>query len=163
MFDFFKKKKAPEGYKMTAAADGKVIPMSEAKDPVFSSCALGNGVVIQPTGEVVIAPAAGTVTVTMDDSNHAVGLELEGGIEILIHIGVDTVELKGEGFESYIKNGDKVEAGAKLIHFDREALEAKGYCMEVMQIVMEGDKSAGVSYQTGMDAVAGETVVAEWK
>ena len=50
MFDFFKKKKAPEGYKMTAAADGKVIPMSEAKDPVFSSCALGNGVVIQPTG-----------------------------------------------------------------------------------------------------------------
>ena len=153
----------PEGYKMTAAADGKVIPMSEAKDPVFSSCALGNGVVIQPTGEVVVAPAAGTVTVTMDDSNHAVGLELEGGIEILIHIGVDTVELKGEGFESYIKNGDKVEAGAKLIHFDREALEAKGYCMEVMQIVMEGDKSAGVSYQTGMDAVAGETVVAEWK
>ena len=79
----------------------------------------------------------------MDDSNHAVGLELEGGIEILIHIGVDTVELKGEGFESYIKNGDKVEAGAKLIHFDREALEAKGYCMEVMQIVMEGDKSDG--------------------
>lgn len=160
MFGFLKKK-AP-AYEMAACADGKVIPMTEAKDPVFSSCALGNGVVICPTGDMTVAPADGTVTVTMDGSNHAVGMELSGGIEILIHIGVDTVNLKGEGFTSFVKSGDVVKAGQKLIGFDREGMEAKGYCMEVMQIVMDGETAAKIKYTTGMDAKAGETVVASW-
>ncbi len=96
MFHFFKKKQ--KSYEMAATADGKVIPMTDASDPVFSSCALGGGVVIRPTGTVVVAPADGRVTATMEGSNHAIGMELEGGLEILIHIGVDTVSLKGEGF-----------------------------------------------------------------
>jgi PTS system D-glucosamine-specific IIC component len=163
MFGFLKKKETKKDhYEMKATADGKVIPMTEAKDPVFSSCALGNGIVVCPTGNVVVAPADGKVTVTMEGSNHAVGMELEGGIEILIHIGVDTVELNGEGFTPLVKMGDKVKAGTELIRFDREALEAKGYCMEVMQIVMDGETAAKVQYTTGMDAVAGQTVVANW-
>ncbi|MCI8430521.1 MAG: PTS glucose transporter subunit IIA [Lachnospiraceae bacterium] len=161
MFGIFRKKQ--QEYKMMAAADGKVIPMAEAHDPVFSSCALGNGVVIRPTGGVVVAPADGKVTATMEGSNHAVGMELEGGIEILIHIGVDTVNLKGEGFTALVKSGDKVKAGAELIRFEREALEAKGYCMEVMQIVMDSETASKVQYVTGMDAAAGETEVAHWK
>ena len=162
MFGFLKKKEKSQASVMTACADGKVIPMSEASDAVFSSCALGNGVVICPTGNMTVAPADGTVTVTMDGSDHAVGMELEGGIEILIHIGVDTVNLKGEGFESFVKTGDAVKAGQKLIQFDREAMEAKGYCMEVMQIVMDSEEAARIKYTTGMDAKAGETVVAAW-
>lgn len=98
MFGLFKKKKVT--YEMKAVVDGAVVPMTEATDPVFSSCALGNGVVIRPTSDVIVAPADGTVTVTMDGSNHAIGLELTGGLEVLIHIGVDTVNLKGEGFEA---------------------------------------------------------------
>ncbi|MBR5510107.1 MAG: PTS glucose transporter subunit IIA [Lachnospiraceae bacterium] len=162
MFGFLKKKEKSQGSMMMACADGKVIPMSEANDPVFSSCALGNGVIICPTGNLTVAPADGTVTVTMDGSDHAVGLELESGIEILIHIGVDTVNLKGEGFESFVKTGDTVKAGQKLIQFDREAMEAKGYCMEVMQIVMDSEEASRIQYITGMDAKAGETVVASW-
>lgn len=162
MFNFFKKKDAKEAYEMKAAADGKVIPMSEASDAVFSSCALGGGVVICPTGNVVVAPADGKVSVTMDGSNHAVGMELAGGLEILLHIGVDTVNLKGEGFESLVNMGDEVKAGTELIRFDREGMEAKGYCMEIMQIVMDSDTAAKVQYSTGMDAKAGETVVARW-
>lgn len=162
MFGLFKKKEAKKAFEMTACADGKVIPMTEATDAVFSSCALGNGVVICPTGDLAVAPANGTVTVTMEGSNHAVGMELEGGIEILIHIGVDTVNLQGEGFTSYVKTGDVVKAGDKLIAFDREALEAKGYCMEVMQIVMESEVAEKIQYTTGVDAKAGETVVANW-
>lgn len=161
MFHFFKKKQ--ESYEMAATADGKVFPMTDASDPVFSSCALGNGVVIRPTGNVVVAPADGRVTATMEGSNHAVGMELEGGVEILIHIGVDTVSLKGEGFTALVKSGDKVKKGTELIRFEREALEAKGYCMEVMQIVMDGERSSGVQYHTGMDARAGETAVAVWQ
>lgn len=160
MFGIFRKKQ--QEYKMMATADGTVIPMTEAHDPVFSSCALGNGVVIRPAGSVVVAPADGKVTATMEGSNHAIGMELEGGIEILIHIGVDTVNLKGEGFTALVKSGDKVKAGAELIRFDREALEARGYCMEVMQIVMDSETASGVQYLTGMDAKAGETHVAHW-
>ncbi len=162
MFGFFKKKGTASAYEMKACADGKVIPMSEATDAVFSSCALGNGVVICPTGNVVVAPADGTITVTMDGSNHAVGMELKGGIEILLHIGVDTVSLKGEGFTSYVKSGDEVKAGDELIRFDREAMEAKGFCMEVMQIVMESEAAAKMEYTTGVEAKAGETVVGRW-
>ncbi len=161
MFHFFKKKQ--KSYEMAATADGKVIPMTDASDPVFSSCALGGGVVIRPTGTVVVAPADGRVTATMEGSNHAIGMELEGGLEILIHIGVDTVSLKGEGFTALVKSGDTVKKGTELIRFEREALEAKGFCMEVMQIVMDGEKSSGVQYHTGMDAQAGETVVAVWQ
>lgn len=162
MFNFFKKKEKQETHEMKAAADGKVIPMSEASDPVFSSCALGGGVVICPTGDVVVAPADGKVTVMMEGSNHAIGMELKGGLEILIHIGVDTVNLKGEGFQALVKPGAEVKAGTELIRFDREALEAKGYCMEVMQIVMESETASRVQYSTGIDARAGETSVARW-
>lgn len=163
MFGFFKKKEKQEVYEMRSCADGKVIPMTEASDPVFSSCALGGGVVICPTGDVVVAPADGTVTVTMEGSNHAIGMELKGGIEILLHIGVDTVNLKGEGFTPLVKSGDSVKAGTELIRFDREGLEAKGYCMEVMQIVMDSELASGIQYTTGVDAKAGETVVGTWK
>ena len=161
MFGLFKKKKVT--YEMKAVVDGTVVPMTEATDPVFSSCALGNGVVIRPTSDVIVAPADGTVTVTMDGSNHAIGLELAGGLEVLIHIGVDTVNLKGEGFEALAKTGDTVKAGDELIRFEREALEAKGYCMEIMQIVMEGEHSSDVQYTTGVTAKAGETLVGIWQ
>lgn len=161
MFGFFKKKQ--KEFEMKAVADGSVVPMTEASDAVFSSLALGNGVVIRPAGNVVVAPADGTITVTMENSNHAVGMELEGGIEILIHIGVDTVNLKGEGFTALVNAQEKVQAGTELIRFDREALEAKGYCMEVMQIVMESETASRVQYETNMEAKAGETVVARWQ
>ena len=75
---------------------------------------------------------------------------------------MDTVNLKGEGFTALVKSGDRVKAGTELIRFDREALEAKGYCMEVMQIVMDGETASRVQYMTGMPAKAGETEVAHW-
>lgn len=162
MFRLFGKKESREAHEMTAAADGKVIPMTEASDPVFSSGALGSGVVICPTGNAVVAPADGKVTVMMEGSNHAIGMELKGGLEILLHIGVDTVNLKGEGFQALVKTGAEVKAGTELIRFEREAMEAKGYCMEVMQIVMDSETASKVQYSTGMDAKAGETVVARW-
>lgn len=162
MFGMFKKKEEKKNYEMAATVDGVVIPMAEAQDAVFSSCTLGNGVVIRPTGNVVVAPAAGEVTVTMPGGNHALGMKLDSGIEILIHIGVDTVKLKGEGFTSLVHSGDKVKAGDELIRFDREAMEAKGFCMEVMQIVTECENAGAMQYDTGMDAKAGETVVAHW-
>ena len=94
MFSFFKKKEAPvEENKtpvLTAYLSGKVIPIDEVKDEVFSSKALGDGLGIEPEGNVIVAPCAGTVSALMEGSKHAVGLTLSNGAEILIHEGIDT-------------------------------------------------------------------------
>lgn len=115
MFSFFKKKEAPvEENKtpvLTAYLSGKVIPIDEVKDEVFSSKALGDGLGIEPEGNVIVAPCAGTVSALMEGSKHAVGLTLSNGAEILIHEGIDTVNMEGEGFKCFVKEGQKVNAG----------------------------------------------------
>ena len=142
-------------------ANGQLIAMEDVKDETFANKVLGEGVAVLPTDGRVYAPADGMV-MSVFDTKHAICFASRYGTEILIHIGVDTVNLKGEGFTSLVKAQEKVKAGTELIRFDREALEAKGYCMEVMQIVMEGETASRVQYETGMEACAGRTVVAHW-
>lgn len=163
MLDFLKRKETKKDYELKAAADGQVVPMTEASDSVFSGQMLGSGIVIRPTGDVVVAPGDGTISTTTPGGNHAVGLKLEGGVEVLIHIGVDTVKQKGEGFTCLVKSGDRVKTGDELVRFDRGMLEAKGYCMEIMEIVTGGENSSWVKYSTGMEAKAGETTVGSWQ
>lgn len=100
---------------------GKLIDITEVKDEAFSSKALGDGMAIIPEEGKIYSPVDGEV-VTMIDSNHAIGLSSKG-VEILIHIGMDTVKLGGKYFKSYVKEGDKVKTGALLIEFDREQVE----------------------------------------
>lgn len=147
---------------MVAVASGHVVGMSEAKDEVFASCMMGEGVVIQPVDGKVVAPADSTVTVVMEGTNHAVGLNLAEGLDILIHIGIDTVSLKGEGFKSYVENGQKVKAGDTLIEFDKQLVESKGLCADIMVIVLDSCGLPAIEYKIGMEAEAGKTVVAKW-
>ena len=105
---------------------GKIVPLENVNDEVFSSKMMGDGIAILPSDGKVYAPVSGEVTVTMD-SNHAVGLASENGAEILIHVGLDTVELAGEGFITHIQKGDHVEAGDLLIEADLELIKEKGY------------------------------------
>ena len=100
---------------------GKLIDVTEVKDEAFSSKALGDGMAIIPYEGKVYSPVDGEV-VTMVDSNHAIGISAKG-IEILVHIGMDTVKLKGKHFKSHVKEGSKVKAGALLIEFDKEEIE----------------------------------------
>ena len=86
--------------------DGKVIPITDVQDEVFSQKVMGDGVAIEPTGTVVTAPADCEVTVVMADTGHACGLTLENGLELLIHVGVDTVDMDGDGFRLLVKEGD---------------------------------------------------------
>ena len=156
MFSFFKKKEAPvEENKtpvLTAYLSGKVIPIDEVKDEVFSSKALGDGLGIEPEGNVIVAPCAGTVSALMEGSKHAVGLTLSNGAEILIHEGIDTVNMEGEGFN----------AGDKLLQFDSEKIKAHGYETTCIFVVTNGDEYPDMKLHTGMDAVQGETVIAEF-
>lgn len=147
---------------LKAVASGLILPMNQAKDQVFSSCMMGNGIVIQPKDGVVVAPADGVVSVVMKDTNHAIGIRMEQGIELLIHIGIDTVKMNGEGFRSFVEQGQSVKAGERLVVFDKKLVEEKGYCSDIMLIVLDSPQLPEITYQTEMDVTAGKTVVAQW-
>ena len=161
MFDFLKRKKQPQELK--AMVSGEVIPITKVKDDVFSSCMLGNGIAIHPTDKqkvTVVAPADGKITITMEGTNHAVGLRIAEGFDVLIHIGIDTISLNGKGFTSYIKTGQKVKAGEKLIEFDKSLIESRELCSDVILIALDNPELPDVTFESGMQATAGETVIA---
>ena len=160
MFGFFKKKSEPKELK--AMVNGEVISVTEVKDDVFSSCMLGKGIAIHPTDGVVVAPVDGEISVTMEGTNHAVGIRIAEGFDLLIHIGLDTVSLNGEGFTSHISMGQKVKAGDKLITFDKALVESKGLCSDVILIALDNPALPALDFKTGMTASAVETVVATW-
>ncbi|HZK22777.1 MAG TPA: glucose PTS transporter subunit IIA, partial [Atopostipes sp.] len=114
--------------------DGEVVPLEKVNDEVFSSKMMGDGIAILPSDGKVYAPVAGEITVAMD-SNHAVGIQSDEGAEILIHIGIDTVEMKGEGFKSYVKQGDQVAVGDLLLEADLNAIKEHEYDTTTMIIV----------------------------
>lgn len=165
MFSFLKKKDVQPEEKIVdlkAFLTGKVIPMEEVEDEVFSSKALGDGVAIVPTSNVLKAPASGEVTVTMEDSKHAVGMKLANGVEILLHVGLDTVTLGGEGFELFVKVGDTVKTGDKLIQFDGDFIKAKGFPITTVLAVTDPGEYTKIQYLSGMDANETETVIAKF-
>ena len=143
---------------VTAPLSGRVIPMEEIPDQVFSQGILGEGVGIEPTGNVVVAPANATVCSVIEDSRHAVGLTLDNGAELLIHVGIDTVSMNGDGFQLHVKEGDRVHLGDKLITFDPEKIKAAGHPTTTAFLVTDpGDLAP--TFETNVDAQAGRTVV----
>lgn len=117
---------------------GQVKPLSQATDPVFSSGVMGQGVVIEPSQGELVSPVNGTVTVLFP-TKHAVGIVSEEGVEMLMHIGMDTVSLDGKGFEAYVAQGDKVTVGQKLISFDMDVIKKAGLVTETPVIITNQD------------------------
>ncbi len=147
---------------LKAFLSGEAIPLKEVGDGVFSEGIMGDGMAIVPESETLYAPADAEVMVMMQDSRHACGLTLENGMEILLHIGIDTVDMKGDGFEYLVKEGEKVSAGTPLIRFDREKIKAAGHPdVTVCVITGEGD-AKDVRFHTGMHVKERETAVAEF-
>lgn len=130
--------------KITAPVEGKAISLKETSDQVFSSEALGKGIAVIPERGEIIAPADGTLAV-LYPTLHALGFVLDNGVELLIHIGVDTVELNGEGFCKFAEQGARVKKGEKIVSFDIDLLKAKGYDPTVMILISNTDNFAGVS------------------
>ncbi len=142
--------------------DGRVMPVTEAPDDVFSQKIMGDGLAIEPSDTVVKAPADCDVSVVMADTGHACGLTLANGIELLIHVGVDTVDMGGDGFELLVQEGQHVKAGQELIKFDPEKIKAAGHPCTTMLIVTSEGNASGITMHTGIDAKAGETPVITW-
>ena len=142
--------------------DGRVMPVTEVPDDVFSQKIMGDGLAIEPSDTVVKAPADCDVSVVMADTGHACGLTLANGIELLIHVGVDTVDMGGDGFELLVQEGQHVKAGQELIKFDPEKIKAAGHPCTTMLIVTSEGNASGITMHTGIDAKAGETPVITW-
>ena len=120
--------------KLCAPVRGRVIPIEEVSDPTFAEKILGDGAAIVPETGLVVSPSDAVVE-TVYDTNHAISLTTGGGAEILIHIGIDTVKLKGKYFKAMVKNGDKVKIGQPLIEFDIDKIKAEGYDTTTMLVV----------------------------
>lgn len=141
---------------------GRILPLSEIPDEVFSQGILGEGVGIDPSSNVVLAPADATVSTVMEDSRHACGLQLENGMGLLIHVGIDTVSMAGDGFELHVKEGDTVRRGDRLITFDPAKIRAAGHPTITAFLVSEpGDTR--LEFVTGIEAEAGKTPVIRYE
>ncbi|WP_159716690.1 glucose PTS transporter subunit IIA [Actinomyces marmotae] len=123
---------------------GDVVALADVPDPVFSTGAVGDGAGVTPSGEIVVtAPAPGTVVVA-PASGHAYGINLDNGVELLIHVGIDTVNLEGKGFDVKVKQGDRVTAGQELVRVDRAVVEEAGYSLTTPVLVTNTAKFASV-------------------
>lgn len=123
LFDFMKGKK---GIEIAAPVKGECIPLGQVADPTFAEGILGNGMAIKPTDGKIVAPADGTVT-TMFPTGHAVGMTTADGVELLVHVGLDTVALKGQCFEKHVQEGQQVKKGDLLITADLAGIKEAGY------------------------------------
>lgn len=148
---------------MKAFLTGKVIPLKEVGDGVFSEGMMGEGIAIIPENDVLYAPVDAEVTMLMEDSRHACGLALENEMEILLHVGIDTVEMKGDGFEYLVSENQKVKAGTPLIRFDREKIREAGHPDVTVCIITEEGNAKNIQFRTGMQAEANKTEIVSFK
>ncbi|WP_418407529.1 glucose PTS transporter subunit IIA [Blautia sp.] len=144
---------------LRAFLTGKVIPLKEVNDGVFSEGVMGDGLAILPENDTLYAPCDGEVTVLMDESRHACGLTLENGMEILLHIGIDTVEMQGDGFEYLVSLNQKVKQRTPLVRFDREKIRTAGHPDVTVCIVTEEGNAKDFEFVTDIHAEAGKTEI----
>ncbi|WP_055070512.1 PTS sugar transporter subunit IIA [Clostridium massiliamazoniense] len=157
MFGFLKK-----DLKLVSPIEGKTIDLSKVNDPVFAEKMAGDGLAIDSTGNIVVAPCDGTLTLIFK-TNHAFSITTDNGVELLIHIGLDTVTLNGEGFERLAEEGQKVKAGTPIVKLNREFIESKGISLVTPVLITNVDSVKSISPIVGIDAKAGETDILTYK
>lgn len=158
-FNLFKKKKQAANFEIVAPVNGDIIPLEEVPDPVFNQKMMGEGIAITPSDGHFLSPVNGKI-IQIPDTKHAVGILAEDGSEILIHIGLETVALKGEGFEAKVKVGDEVSVGQVLIEADLEYLREHADNI-VTPIIITNSQNNGKAYKMTDEkkGTAGETVI----
>ena len=143
---------------VNAPVAGHVISLDETGDPVFASRALGEGVGIQPADSTVVAPVPGVLQ-TVAETGHAFGIKTDDGVEVLVHVGIDTVKMNGEGFDVKVKANEHVNAGDNLVVVDFDKVKEAGYSTTTLMTVLNTVAFASVTPKTGVDVKAGESVI----
>lgn len=172
MFDFIKKmfKGNPSNNNevsinpntLVAPVTGKAIPLSEVPDPVFAEKLAGDGMAIIAEGDTVVAPADGELTLIFK-TKHAFAMTLDNGLELLVHIGLETVSLDGEGFEQLVEQGTKVKAGTPIIKFNREFIKSKGLSLATPVLITNVDAAKKISPVESGNVEAGKSVVVNFE
>ena len=143
---------------ISAPISGKVKPVSSLKDETFSSGVLGPGIAIAPEGGHVVAPADGTLD-QMFDTGHAFSMATANGVELLVHVGLDTVRLKGKHFTRIKKTGDSVKTGESLIEFEESAVRSEGYDTTIVVVVLNQDHFKNIRFADEGSIQAGNPLV----
>lgn len=141
---------------IVAIANSRMFPITEVKEEMFSKKMLGPGLAFELKDGFIVAPCSGVIT-TFFPTGHAFGIRRKDGLELLVHIGINTVELKGEGFKKFKKQGDTVKAGEKMVKVDLELLKAKGYDMTVMLVIVN-DANKQLDFVDYGDVVRGKKI-----
>ena len=158
MFNFFKKKEKAYYEVIAAPLKGEAVPSAEVSDPTFAEELLGKGMAIKPAEGKVYAPFDGEVAMIFD-TKHAISLVSNKGTELLIHVGVDTVMLKGQHYTAHVESGDTVKKGDLMLEFDMEAIKEAGYEVITPVIVCNADDYKDVIRKTGVQVEPGDTVM----
>jgi PTS system glucose-specific IIA component len=156
MFNFLKKSK----FTVVSPANGKLKAITEVHDEAFSSKGLGDGFAVEPENGEVYSPVDGTITLVFA-TKHAIGIKCDNGTEILVHIGVDTVELEGEGFETFVSEGQKISAGQLLSKFDIENIKNKVPSTDIIIVFTSGESCEVL--KNGQRVTVGETDIVDVK
>lgn len=152
-----KKESATKEVKIYAPLSGEIVNIEDVPDVVFSEKIVGDGIAVRPNGDVIVAPVNGTIG-KIFETNHAFSIESDEGIELFVHFGIDTVELKGEGFTRVATEGQKVKVGDPVIKFDLAVLEAKAKSVLTPVVISNMDEISNLHKHTG-EVVAGDSVV----
>lgn len=154
---FGSKQPVSKEVKVYAPLSGEIVNIEDVPDVVFSEKIVGDGVAIRPTGDTIVAPVNGTIG-KIFETNHAFSIESEEGVELFVHFGIDTVELKGEGFTRIAAEGQSVKVGDPVIKFDLALLEAKAKSVLTPVVISNMDEISNLSKLSG-EVIVGESVV----
>lgn len=160
MFDSLRKmfEKNAKTISLKAVEDGRTIPMDEVNDQTFAQELLGSGIAIVPSNGTVVSPINGTIATVMD-TKHAVCIQGEDGLELIVHAGLDTVELNGKYYQTYKEIGDQVKAGDVLLEFDLEEITKAGYDVTTPIVITNLGDYKITKCLTGQQVKAGEEVI----
>ena len=157
--NFFGKNKKNELY---SPVTGKQVPLESVNDPVFSTKMMGDGIAISPIGDLIVSPCNGKIEM-IANTKHAIGIITDTGVEILIHIGLNTVNLNGEGFRSLMTEGSKLKVGDPLIKLDLENLNFKEVDLTTLMIITNTNKFDFSIVSNNETVLAGESIVIDIK
>jgi PTS system IIA component, Glc family (TC 4.A.1) len=157
MLDFLKR-----NFKLVAPVSGKVIDLAEVPDEIFADKMVGDGIAIDSVDDTVVAPADGEVNLIFK-TNHAFAMMLDNEVEILVHIGLDTITLGGEGFKRLVEEGQKVKAGEPILKVDRNFIKSRSCSLVTPVIITNHDIVNFTSMNIGNEVKAGEDIVLEYK
>lgn len=152
-----KKDNQAKEVKIYAPLSGEIVNIEDVPDVVFSEKIVGDGVAVRPNGDTIVAPVNGTIG-KIFETNHAFSIESDEGVELFVHFGIDTVELKGEGFLRLAEEGQKVKVGDPIIEFDLDVLESKAKSVLTPVVISNMDEISNLQKLSG-SVVAGESVV----